>query len=37
MYASRTVLSRLVRRNESKWCDVSPCGGSQHPAANVDL
>ena len=23
MYASRTVLSRLVGRNESKWCDVS--------------
>ena len=38
MYASRTVLSRLVGRNEGKWCDVSPSfGRSQHPAANVDL
>ena len=37
MYASRTVLSRLVGRNESKWCDVFQSGRSQHPAANVDL
>jgi hypothetical protein len=26
MYASRTVLFRLVRRNESKWCDVFHSG-----------
>jgi hypothetical protein len=38
MYASRTVLSRLVGRNESKWCDaLTLWGRSQHPAANVDL